>query len=337
MRLFLARIKDFIMSIVRFLTKDIWALDFSQLSEARKRFFKSVQAFILTAKAFGKQRIGREAIALSRFTTLAFIPMIAVILFISHGFGLDEMLFNNLVESFPTSTQMISAVMQYASNVINATDNGVFGWISFLSLIWTIIWLMLNIEVAFNRIWQVKEPRKIWVRLLLYLAIMLVAPFVILLFLSGWVYYLRFIGLLEGKLGMFSFLTTNLFWLALYGIAVLALSVMYKVIPYAKVRYGSALKAALIVGVVFVGIQYLYLGTQVMVTRLGAVYGALAFIPLFMIWLNLCWQVILFGAELTRGYTLVDYHEARERGLSDMDEKEAVNLNLDEYVYGRRL
>ena len=45
MRLFLARIKDFIKMLVKFLTKDIWVLDFSQLSDARKRFFKSVKAF----------------------------------------------------------------------------------------------------------------------------------------------------------------------------------------------------------------------------------------------------------------------------------------------------
>ena len=44
MRLFLARIKDLIRMLVKFLTKDIWALDFSQLSDARKRLFKSIQA-----------------------------------------------------------------------------------------------------------------------------------------------------------------------------------------------------------------------------------------------------------------------------------------------------
>jgi membrane protein len=75
------------------------------------------------------------------------------------------------------------------------------------------------------------------------------------------------------------------------------------------------------------------MGTQVMVTRLGAVYGALAFIPLFMVWLNLCWQTILFGAELSRGYTLVDYREAKERGLSDLTPEEAVLLKMDSYVY----
>lgn len=329
MRLFWARIKDIIKDIVKFLTKDIWALDFSQLSDARKRFVKNMQAFILTAKGFGNERIGREAIALSRFTTLAFIPMIAVVLFVSNGFGLDQILEKTLADSFPSSSQLVQVIMNYARNIVQATENGAFGWISFLSFVWTVIWLMINVGIAFNRIWQVKQPRRTWKRLLIYLAVLLATPFVLMLFLSGWAYYVRFIGLLKGHLGAFSFITTNMFWLAFYGIVVLALSVMYKFIPLAKVRYGSALKASLIVGVVFVILQYLYMGTQVMVTRLGAVYGALAFIPLFMIWLNLCWQIILFGAELSRGYTLVDYREARERGLTDLSEEEALHLNND--------
>ena len=291
-------------------------LDFSELSNARKRLFKSIQAFILTAKGFASERVGREAVALSQFTMMAFIPMIAVILFISDGFGLDQVLSDSLMLSFPTSTQLIQVIMDYAQNIIKATESGVFGWISFLLFVWTIFWLMINIETAFNRIWEIKQPRKLWKRAAIYFAILFITPFVLLLLFSGWVWYARFIGLLEGRLGAFSFITTNLFWLAVYGIVVLALSVMYKFIPHAKVRFGSALKAALIVGVVFVGLQYLYMGTQLMVTRLGAVYGALAFIPLFMVWLNICWQIILFGAELTRGYTLVDYREAEERGLN---------------------
>ena len=337
MRLFFARIRDHIRILVKFLTKDIWALDFSELSNARKRFIKNVQAFILTAKGFASERVGREGVALSWFTTLAFVPMIAVILFVSNGFGLDKVLQETLTASFPTSTQLIHVIAEYARNIVSATEKGAFGWISFLSFVWTIVWLMINIEVAFNRIWKVREPRKLWQRITVYFAIMLVTPFVLILLFSGWTWYARFIGLLQGRLGMFQFITTNMFWVAFYGVVVLALSVMFKFIPHAKVRFGSALKAALIVGVVFVAIQWFYMGTQVMVTRLGAVYGALAFIPLFMVWLNLCWQTILFGAELSRGYTLVDYREAKERGLSNLTAEEAVQLNTDRYVYGRGL
>ena len=324
MRLFLARIKDFIQSLIKFVMKDIWVLDFSQLSDARQKFLKNLQAVILTVKGFTRERVGREALALSQFTLMAFVPMIAVILFISHGFGLDHVLEQTLLESFPTSTQLIQVITEYAMNIIKATENGIFGWISFLSFVWTIVWLMINVETAFNRIWRVRQPRKLWRRVAVYVAILLVTPFVLVLFFSGWAWYARFIGLFEGRLGPFNFITTNMFWLAFYGVVVLALSVMYKFIPHANVRFGSALKASFIVGIAFVVVQYLYMGTQVMVTRLNAVYGALAFFPLFLVWLKLNWQIILIGAELTRAYTLVDYREARERGLSQLSEEEAI-------------
>lgn len=329
MKLFLARIRDLIRRFVKFVTKDIWALDFSELSDARKRLVRNLQALILTAKGFGRERVGREAIALSQFTMLAFVPMVAVILFITSGFGIDRILADSLAESFPSSMPLVDTIVAYADNIVAATQNGLFGWISFLSFLWTIIWLMLNVGIAFNRIWQVRQPRRIWHRLAVYLAILFVTPFVLVLLFSGWVWYGKFIGQLAGRLGPLNFLQTNLFWLAFYGIVVLALSVMYKFIPNAKVRYGSALKAALIVGVPFLGIQYLYMGTQLLVTRLGAIYGALAFIPLFMVWMNLCWQVILFGAELSRGYTLVDYREARERGLTQLSEYDAIKTEND--------
>ena len=329
MRLFFARIRDIITRLIKFLTKDIWALDFSELSDARKRTFRNIQAFLLTAKGFVRERVGREAVALSQFTMLAFIPMVAVILFISDGFGIDRILSESLAVSFPSSTPLVDAIIKYAGNLVAATRKGAFGWISFLSFLWTIFWLMINVGIAFNRIWQVKQPRKLWHRIAVYFAVLFVAPFVLVLLFSGWVWYARFIGMVANHLGPLSFIKSNLFWLAFYALSVLALSVMFKFIPHAKVRYGSSLKAALIVGIPFVAIQYLYMGTQLMVTRLNAIYGALAFIPLFMIWMNLCWQVILFGAELSRGYTLVDYREARERGLTQLSEYDAIQIETD--------
>lgn len=265
---------------------------------------KNVQAFIFTIRGFERQRVGREAIALSQFTLIAFVPIFALLLFFASGFNLDRILYDKLAGLFPTSMPLVDSIVELAQNIINATENGLFGWISFLGFAWTVIWLMINIEVAFNRVWRVQRPRKLWKRVAVYAAILIATPFVLVLFLSGWTWHVRFIDILAGHLGPFNFITTNMFWLAFYGIAVLALTIMYKFIPAVKVPLGSAIKAALLVGIAFVLLQYLYMGTQLIVTRLSAVYGALAFVPLLIIWMNLCWQVILFGAELTRGYTL---------------------------------
>jgi Predicted membrane protein len=338
MNLFLARIKDFVGSIVRFFTKGLWTLDFSELGKIKRRWAKYLQAIILSAKGFTNERIGREAIALSRFSTLAVVPMLAVMLFIASGFGLDKMLADMLHSSFPTSNQLIDVILGWADNIVKATEKGAFGWISAGAFLWTILWLMINVGIAFNRIWQVKKPRKAWKRIVVFFTAILLSPFMLLLFLSGWAYYARFIGILEGHLGAFSFITTNLFWVMVYVVVAIALSLMYKFIPHTKVRYGAALRASFTSGLVFVLLQYLYLGTQMMVTRMSAVYGALAFIPLFMIWMNLCWQIILFGAELSRAFDQLDSWEEAERSLSkyemieqDVNDEEALKRWYEEH------
>jgi membrane protein len=77
---------------------------------------------------------------------------------------------------------------------------------------------------------------------------------------------------------------------------------MYKYLPAAVVKTRPAFKAALIAGIGFTAVQYLYLETQVMVAKQSAIYGVLAAIPLFMIWLNLGWTIILYGAELSYAF-----------------------------------
>jgi len=89
-------------------------------------------------------------------------------------------------------------------------------------------------------------------------------------------------------------------------VAILTFSAMYKFIPNAKVDYSNALRAAVLSGAAFTVVQYLYLETQVFVTRLNAIYGAFAAVPLFMVWINMGWFIILIGAELSYAFQHVD-------------------------------
>lgn len=81
---------------------------------------------------------------------------------------------------------------------------------------------------------------------------------------------------------------------------------MYKFIPNSIVEYGNALKAALPAAIAFTAVNYLYLETQVLVTRLNAVYGVFAAVPLFMAWINIGWNIILIGSELSYAFQHVD-------------------------------
>ena len=81
---------------------------------------------------------------------------------------------------------------------------------------------------------------------------------------------------------------------------------MYKYIPACKVKFRYALKAALFAGIIFTVLQYLYLETTVMVAKSSAVYGVLAAVPLFMVWLSWGWTIIIYGAELAYGFQTVE-------------------------------
>jgi membrane protein len=87
---------------------------------------------------------------------------------------------------------------------------------------------------------------------------------------------------------------------------------MYKYIPAIRVHTRHAFKAAVIAGIGFTAVQYLYLETQVMVAKMSAVYGVLAALPLFMIWLSIGWTIVLYGAELSYSFQNVNHLNLNE-------------------------
>ncbi len=300
----------------QFITHDLWRLDFSQLSGLRARVVRHLKVLVLAVRNFFELRVGREAVSLSFFSTLAIVPLVAAILFITGGLGLDQKLSDALHTAFPTSVQMIDYVLNAAGSIVDSLENGLFGVISFISFIWLVFWLMLNVELSFNRIWRVEKARLIWKRFLVYILILIMAPLLLFLFSYGTFYFTTFSNALQSRLGLFNFLTSWLYWLVFYAISVGILSLIYKFIPHAAVKYMPCLKAAVVAALAFVAVQYLYIETQMMVTRLGTVYGVFAAIPLFMVWMNICWQIILFGSELSYGFQKVyDYDLEKETWL----------------------
>ena len=87
---------------------------------------------------------------------------------------------------------------------------------------------------------------------------------------------------------------------------------MYKYIPNVKVHFSAAFNAAIIASVAFIIIQYIYTETQMLVSRIDAVYGAFAAIPLFLIWLNISWMVILVGAEISHAFQYVSEYKLKK-------------------------
>ena len=296
----------------RFVNDDIWTLEMEELSKAKARFVKYLKVMMITIRTFSSQKIGFQAVTLSFFSTMSVVPFVAIAFAVTDGFGLAGKLTEFLYGYFNNSQETIDMVLGFAQNIINTAQSSAMGLVSALLFVWIVIWMMLSVERVFNNVWQVQKSRNLLKRLTVIFAMLFLSPFVVLVFFTGSFIYSHILEYMGLNVEEFTVFKTILTWLLFGVFATLTFSAMYKFIPNAKVEYASALRAAIPAGIAFTLMQYMYLETQVFVTRLNAIYGAFAAVPLFMIWLNIGWFIILIGAELSYAFQHVDNYNVED-------------------------
>ena len=306
------RIKNKTRRIKSFVRDDIWTLNLEELSKAKARFIKYLKVMLITVKTFSAEKIGFQAVALSFFSTMAVVPFVAIAFAVTGGLGLADKLKELLYGYFSNSQQTIDMVLGFSQNIIDTAQSSYMGLVSALLFAWIVVWMMMNVEKVFNNVWRVQKSRKLLKRLSFIIPMIFISPFVVMVFFAGSFLYshaLEYLGLNMQELTIFK---TILTWTLFGVVAVFTFSVMYKFIPNAKVGYANALRAAAYSGIAFTLMQYLYIETQVMVTRLNAIYGAFAAVPFFMIWINIGWFIILIGAELSYAFQHVDNYNIED-------------------------
>ena len=302
----MGRIGQYISRARQFIADDIWKVNLEELSRAKAKTVKYIKILIITIKTFSAEKIGFQAVALSFFGTMAVVPFVAVAFAVTDGFGLSDKLRQLLYANFDGYQEIIDTVLTYANNIIEASQSNAMGLVSALLFTWLIFWMMFSVERVFNNVWKVHKSRNIFKRFSFYILILTISPFIIMLFFSGSIIYSNLLENIGLDLKSMETFSSFLGWVIFYIVATFTFSAMYKFIPNARVMYSNALRSAAISALAFTLLQYLYLGTQVFVTRLNMVYGAVAAIPLFMFWMNFGWFIILFGAELSYAYQHVD-------------------------------
>lgn len=314
--------------IIKFVTKDIWQLDLDDFGRAKSQLLKYLKVAIITVKEAAINHLGLYAFSLSFFTTMAMVPFAAVAFAVTDGFGLKNTLQNLLLEYFSENKEIVQLIIGFAENIVTISQQDAFGIISLVFFIGTILWLILKVESCFNVIWKAERGRSLAKRFLYYLGILIVAPLVITMFLSVTLVFTNTMNSIGFDFQFFKTAGFLLRWLAFYGIIALFFTILYKYVPNVKVKFSAAFFAALISAGVFVVWQYLYMETQLLVSRLNTVYGAFAAIPLFLMWMNVSWTIILVGAEISHAYQYEELYTSDD----DFDrlEKEVIEkINLE--------
>ena len=288
-------------------TDRIWTLDTSSSSSAYAEIVRIIKLIRITFRTFMENRMGFQCVALSYFITLALVPLLALAFALTGGLGLDNKITDLLEIVLPSNPELVTLLSEKASGIIDSAQGGGLGLVSAIFFLWTILWMMFQVERVFNNVWGIlKIPRKIFKRFGFYFLVLLLSPFIVIIFGTGAVYATNLPNLFGLDLNEVRVLFKLIGYAVFYIILVFTLSVMYKYIPATFVAYKYAFRSALIAGVFFVLFQYLYLHTQMFMGRLNQAYGILAAIPLFLIWLNFSWQIIIYGAQLTYSFQNVD-------------------------------
>lgn len=292
-----------------FFDNGIWDLNLEELSKAKARFIKYIRILLITIKSYIRQKTGPQAAALSYFTMMAAVPLIAIVFVITGGLGLGDKLQELLYMHFSDNPQAIDTVLNFAQNTLASVRGGWLGFTSAVAFLWFIIRLFANIEGSFNDVWHVSKGRSAIKRASYYLAILTLTPFIVFVLFSSSLLYSNLLDMIGLNISDWGFLSKMLTWITYSILAIITFSAMYKFIPNYDVKYGNALRAAVFAGIAFTLMQYLYLETQLVVSNWNGVYGTFAAVPLLMIWLNISWSIILIGAEVSYAFQHVENYK----------------------------
>ena len=314
--------------LVQFLSHDIWHVDSAAYGRRKALALRYLKIIILTFRSFSMNRAGIQAAALTFFTLIAIIPFVAVVFAITQGFGYAKE-FNDLIYyNFAEQEDVVHWVLQFAQNLLETGKEGFFGIVGFVFFFVSILWVMASVEQSFNRVWQVKNNHSLARKILMYLSLIILSPLIIAGAFAIPLSYHRVIAGLGLDYISISSLVSFMGRMILFVFVGLFFFLAFKLIPNTKVRIMPAINAAIIITLAFTVVQMVYVETQLFVSRLNAIYGAFAAVPLFMIWININWFILLLGAEMSFAFQNLDRYEFEQasKRVSPLQRKLAALL-----------
>lgn len=298
--------------IKQFLGHDVWRIRATSLPRSKSIFLTVIRTFLVALRGFSEDKCKLQASALTFFTLLSIVPIVAMAFGIAKGFGFEGMLERKLMENFQGQEEVIARVIEFARNMLEKTSGGLVAGIGIAILFWTVIKVLGNIEESFNTIWGIKKGRSLARKFSDYLAIMLICPVLFIVSSSLNVFITSQIELITEKIAILGAISGFIFFcLKFLPFAFLwaLFSMIYIVMPNTKVSIASGLFGGIIGGTIYQVVQWIYITFQIGASKYGAIYGSFAALPLFLFWLQLSWLVVLFGAELSFAHQNVNTYE----------------------------
>ncbi|MDF1525077.1 MAG: YhjD/YihY/BrkB family envelope integrity protein [bacterium] len=332
-------------NILFFLKTGVWRVRKSDVSILTWFFIKVLRILLLTFRGFVENKCQLRASSLTFYSLLSIVPVMAMAFGVAKGFGFQKTLEREIGKVLSAHSEIASQIMNFANSLLDNTKGGLVAGIGFAFLVWAVLKVLFTIEQSFNEIWGVQEPRN-WVRKVSdYLSLMFLLPVLFLLSSAATVVVASHIQTVAGKVGLLGYLgplTQVLIWLLPLVVIWLMFTLLYIFMPNTQVRIRPALIAGIAAGTAFQLFQYFYVTFQIGMAKYNAIYGSFAALPLFLIWLQASWMIVLSGAELSFATQNVDTYEFEPDAnlVSDAFRKllalRIVNLLVEHFSLGEK-
>lgn len=317
-------------NITNFIKDGIWRVRRTKLPPKKSFFINLLRVFILSIRGFDEDRCHLRASALTFYSLISIVPVVAMAFGIAKGFGFEKMLEDQLRDKMAGHEDVMVNVIQFSHSLLESTRGGLVAGIGLVVLFWAVLKVLKQIELSFNDIWGVKERRTIGRMFGDYLSLMLICPIMIVLVSSLTIFTTTQVTMVVERfafLGKLSSVTLLFLELLPYAFLWFFFTFLYIFMPNTKVRFPSALVAGIVAGTMFQLVQWGYITFQVGVAKYNAIYGSFAALPLFLGWLQLSWMIVLYGAEISFAHQNADTYEF-EQDASQASHRTKTLLSL---------
>ncbi len=301
---------------------DLWDIEIGELGWLGRQSLGGLRVLNLVARGYRHDDCQLHASALTYYTLMSLVPLVALGLALARVFGGAELAHDRIrteiarlgaqlagarPETAAHETAIVGEFVQQLNRVgdrlfeqIGQISFGTLGGIGLVVLIWMAISMLSQVEHSFNRVWNA-PPRSLWRKCSDYLTLIVIVPFLALAastvpvadlaarHLGGW--FTGTLGSVGASLpirqGSTLLLTTLLFM------------TVFLFVPNTRVRLGPALIGGVVTAAAFLVWLRICTGLQVGVIKYSKLYGGFAVLPILLAWVYASWQIILFGAELS--------------------------------------
>ncbi len=304
---------------IKRLNNIIWNTPLAEISRGKTFLIKQMRIIVLAARGFSNDKVMLRASALTFYSLLSIIPVAAIAFAIAKGFGLDQTLEQLITNEFQPHQEVLNRLLLNARNALDETRGVYIVGVGMIILFWSVLSLLDDIEDSFNHIWQIKSSRPWYRKFTDYLTIMLIAPVFIILSSSITVFISTELADFMSRAPILDFFKPVISFLVKiipYFLSWITLTILFIVMPNAKVKFVPALISGIVAGTVLQVLQWLYIDLQFGITKLSAIYGSFAAVPLFIIWLQSSWIIVLLGAELAFANQNISRYEDESKALN---------------------